>query len=253
MDEPLLLPLLLVAGAGLYAIDTFVLTGAEKRVGEEPPSQSVAATPGEEQAQLDPVKPPIDPHSAHAISVAEGPAASPPTSPPVPEEEEAVAPLPNEETAAAIAPTPPPSFDSAQIEIVKVTSQAAIQEAPSSSAAIIGVAQPGAEAQVVSRNAEWVQIRDPGSQKLGWVHAHLVTPQTEATAAPSQLAATDPGDDAMSAPPEATDAPWDDTVAAPLPAGPKPNLRAKKAGKYGWRKKRGRRGVAFRFKLRRVF
>ena len=46
--KPLLLPLLLVAGAGLYAIDTFVLTGAEKRIGEEPPSQGVAATPGEE-------------------------------------------------------------------------------------------------------------------------------------------------------------------------------------------------------------
>ena len=60
--KPLLLPLLLVAGAGLYGIDTFVLTGAEKRVGEEPPSQSVAATPGEEQAQLDPVTPPIDPN-----------------------------------------------------------------------------------------------------------------------------------------------------------------------------------------------
>ena len=56
-----------------------------------------------------------------------------------------------------------------ETEHIKITSPASIREGPSTSTAIIGVAKQGAEAQVVSRQSEWVQIIDAASKKTGWV------------------------------------------------------------------------------------
>ena len=56
-----------------------------------------------------------------------------------------------------------------QTEHIKITSPASIREGPSTSTAIIGVARQGAEAQVVSRQSEWIQIIDAASKKTGWV------------------------------------------------------------------------------------
>src|SRR4029450_5029479 len=50
---------------------------------------------------------------------------------------------------------------------MKVTSPTSIREGPSVSSAIIGIAHLGAEAQVVSRDSDWVQIIDPDSKKTG--------------------------------------------------------------------------------------
>src|SRR4029079_13952083 len=58
-----------------------------------------------------------------------------------------------------------------QTEHIKITSPASIREGPSTSSAIIGVAKQGAEAQVVSRLSEWVEIIDAASKKTGWVQS----------------------------------------------------------------------------------
>src|SRR5262245_18900261 len=55
-------------------------------------------------------------------------------------------------------------------EFMKVTSPASVREGPSVSSKIIGIAHPGAEAQVVSRDSDWVQIIDPSSNRTGWIH-----------------------------------------------------------------------------------
>jgi SH3-like domain-containing protein len=67
---------------------------------------------------------------------------------------------------------------------MKVRSPASIREGPSTSAAIIGIAQPGAEAQIVSRSTDWVEIIDPASKKTGWIHQSFLAPQEEPAARP---------------------------------------------------------------------
>ena len=56
---------------------------------------------------------------------------------------------------------------------MKVIAPASIREGPSTSTAILGAAQPGANAQVISRQDEWVQIIEPGSKKTGWISVEL--------------------------------------------------------------------------------
>jgi SH3-like domain-containing protein len=60
---------------------------------------------------------------------------------------------------------------------VKVMSPASIRIGPSTSAAILGVAQPGAEAQVVARENDWIEIIDPSSKKTGWIHQSFLAPK----------------------------------------------------------------------------
>lgn len=78
----------------------------------------------------------------------------------------------------------PPNGAVEQPAFMMVTSPASIREGPSTSAAIVGVAQPGAEAQIVSRSTDWVEIIDPGSKKTGWIHESFLAPQAEPASRP---------------------------------------------------------------------
>jgi len=134
-------------------------------------------------------------NSPHAIlPETDPPPASPPQTSSSPSED-AKAP---QSTGDAVAST------GAAPELVTVTAQASIREGPSPAAAILGVAQPGAEAQVISRQAEWRQVIDPRSKKIGWIEASFLTAQSEpATPALSREeidAALDGVGDASSAP-----------------------------------------------------
>ena len=42
----------------------------------------------------------------------------------------------------------------------------------------------GAEAQIVSRSTDWVEIVDPASKKTGWIHQSFVAPQAEPSSRP---------------------------------------------------------------------
>ena len=70
---------------------------------------------------------------------------------------------------------------------------------PSTSAAIVGIAQPGAEAQIVSRSTDWIEIIDPGSKKTGWIHESFLAPQAEPA---SRAVPPEEVDAALSASPE---------------------------------------------------
>src|SRR5262245_34928806 len=63
-------------------------------------------------------------------------------------------PIPTPAAPAASVPEPVPEG----VEYVRVTSAANIRDGPSASTTLLGVAQAGATAQVVSRQEEWVQI-----------------------------------------------------------------------------------------------
>ena len=139
---------------------------------------------------------------------------------------------------------------SPQRERVKVASAANIRSGPSASAAIIGIAHVGAEAEVAAHDSGWVQIIDPASSKTGWIHSKSLVPATAGTPATSPMA--DEGDQAE-LPEEQADA----SVGLPdenatLPTGTKPFARSNNSQKHGWRN-RHRRGLALRFVLRRLW
>jgi uncharacterized protein YraI len=129
-------------------------------------------------------------------------------------------------------------------------SAANVRSGPSASAAIIGIAHVGAEAEVVARDLEWVQIIDPAFSKTGWIHSKSLVPATVGTPATAQL--TGQGGQA-DLPQEQVDA----SVGLPdenatLPTEPRSSAKATKSRKHGWRN-RHRRGLALRFKLRRLW
>ena len=133
-------------------------------------------------------------------------------------------------------------------ERVKVAAVANIRSGPSASAAIIGIAHVGAEAEVAARDLEWVQIIDPASSKTGWIHSRSLVPATAGTSATSPM--PDEGDPAE-LPQEQADA----SVGLPdenamLPTEPNPSVKSNKSPKHGWRH---RRGLALRFALRRLW
>ena len=128
-----------------------------------------------------------------------------------------------------------------QTEHIKVTSPASIREGPSTSAPIIGVAQPGAEAQVVSRQSEWVQIIDAASKKTGWVELSFLElnsqPESQALSKQEIEAALDARDQVDSSAPEIT----------------KPSVGPRKSKKHGSRHSHRKRGYSFRFLFRRAW
>lgn len=128
-----------------------------------------------------------------------------------------------------------------QTEHIRVTSPASIREGPSTSTAIIGVAQPGAEAQVVSRQSEWVQIIDAASKKTGWVESSFLEsnsqPESQALSKQEIEAALDARDEVDSSAPETT----------------KPSMGPRKSQKYGSRHSHRRHGYSFRFLFRRAW
>ena len=67
--------------------------------------------------------------------------------------------------------------DSAQsVEILRVTTTAAIRSAPSLRAKKIGSATAGVELQVLARENAWVHFIDPTSGNQGWVQSSFVAP-----------------------------------------------------------------------------
>ena len=127
----------------------------------------------------------------------------------LPEKDPSPASSPQPSSPSEVAKTPESAGDvgvstDADPELVTVTAQASIRERPSPAAAILGVAQPGAEAQVISRQAEWLRVIDPRSKKIGWIEASFLTPEsTPATPALSREeidAALDSAGDDNSAP-----------------------------------------------------
>jgi uncharacterized protein YgiM (DUF1202 family) len=120
---------------------------------------------------------------------------------------------------------------------MKVTSPTSIREGPSVSSAIIGIAHLGAEAQVVSRDSDWVQIIDPGSKKTGWINQSFLEPS-------SQPASKEEVDAALAAPAPSRS----NSASADRPAYAK-----SRAHKHSWKHKRHRRGFALGFFRRRFW
>jgi hypothetical protein len=156
--------------------------------------------------------------------------------------------VPEATLSEALASEEKESPPSSSRERVRVASAANIHSGPSASGALLGTAQVGAEAEVASRDAGWVQIIDPASGKVGWVNSkHLV---------PAPAGGEQSTSDKVNALPsgEQQAALADEQEAVPLPAAePERSLKSKKKShKYGWRKKRYKRGLALRFVLRRL-
>jgi hypothetical protein len=226
---------LVIAAGAVYAVNTWFQSNTSGLPGDGDKSVGAAnssdANPlrGGDDRQTDYITPPVDASSPHAIV----PGGSP------------LPPSDNAHPRSTIVPEellldgtdpPPPTIDDTQAESVKVTARASIQQGPSPSAPVIGIAHPGAEAQVISRDSEWVQIIDPSSKKTGWVHSRFLEPQTEAGSTSGQVeAALEPADEAARMPP------------------PRPEAALTKPGKHGWKRKRHRRGFALRYRLRRFF
>ena len=128
-----------------------------------------------------------------------------------------------------------------QTEHIKITSPASIREGPSTSTAIIGVAKQGAEAQVVSRQSEWVQIIDAASKKTGWVESSFLElnsqPGSQALSKQKIEAALDAQDETYSSAPETS----------------KPSVGPRKSKKHGSRHSHRKRGYSFRFLFRRAW
>ncbi len=179
---------------GLVFAGRALFFGAEA---EPPEAKSVQATaPAEPLQALSADRLTPSPQgSPHAIAVEEAAspalaktadaktaaATKPAESAPVPSPAETPAPPPapaaagaeNAATATAPAPAAPPD----QPAFMKVTAPAPIREGPTTSAKIVGVAEAGAEAQVLGRASDWVRIVDPASKKTGWIHESFLAPQ----------------------------------------------------------------------------
>ena len=128
-----------------------------------------------------------------------------------------------------------------QTEQIRVTAPASIREGPSASAPIIGVAQPGAEAQVISREAEWVQLIDAASKRTGWIESSFLEsnsqPESKALSKQEIEAALDTRDEVDSSAPEII----------------KPAMGPRKAQKHGSRHIHRKHRYAFRFLFRRAW
>jgi uncharacterized protein YraI len=222
---------ILIVGGVVYAIHTWPLPNTrrlfgdgEKQVGEARSERTMLMPHGEGQ-QTDRLTPPVDANSPHAITVEDASAQTQST-------------LERRELASSASQSTTPNVDGRQIELVKIASRASIQAGPSTSTPIIGIAHPGADAQVISRNSEWAQIIDPGSKKTGWVHSRFLEPQNQVGSTPGQVeAALDQADEAATTP----------------SARPKTSSKSKRSGKHGWKRNRHKRGLALRFRLRRFF
>jgi SH3-like domain-containing protein len=258
-----LFSLLVIGGVFYPAYLFFAAEDAPKPAGKSAVADqgAPAASPkidGVEEAQAannaDALNPAI-PHSRHTVEQAPSPA---------PAEAQPQAPAQTQPQAAAEAPQgpapapqssppkleggAPPSAQSAegspdakpnQPEFVKVTSPASVREGPSASSAIIGIAHPGAEAQVVSRDSDWVQIIDPGSKKTGWIHQSFLAPQAEPASRPVSQEEIDA---ALAAPTESNTASADSESSV-----------KSRSHKHGWKHGRHRHGFAWGFILRRVW
>ncbi len=222
----ILLSLLFVGGV-LYAAQAFFSGGetapssaksvADRGAETSPPAANDAKAPEAQALTAEELAPPPA-NSKHAIAVEQ--AALPAKTAPAGSD-------------ATLAPSPSVAEGRPNPSFVKVTSPASIRVGPSTSAAIIGVAQPGAEAQVVSHSSDWVEIIDPGSKKTGWIHQSFLAPQAE----PSARAVPPLEVDAALATPENDAAGAGDDVL--------PLIKQKKRKHASHRRHRHRHGIAF--------
>ncbi len=138
-------------------------------------------------------------------------------------------------------PTAQATSATEQAEHIKITSPASIREGPSTSTPIIGVARQGTEAQVVSRQSEWVQIIDAASKRTGWVESSFLEsnsqPGSQALSKQEIEAALDARDEADGSAPETS----------------KPSVGPRTSKKHGSRHSHRRRGYSFRFLFRRAW
>jgi SH3-like domain-containing protein len=152
--------------------------------------------------------------------------------------------VPDQDLPTAATPTAPAASVGEPlpnaVEHVRVTSAANIRDGPSATTTLLGVAQAGATAQVVSRQEEWVQIIDPASKKTGWIQSsYLETHDQPGVAALSK----EEIEAAL-----ATSAEADVLASEPSESFAKP----RKSKKQGWKRHR-KRGFAFRRLFRRVW
>jgi len=195
----------------------------------ETPSQAPVQAPAQAQA---PASSPPPQATAEAPAQAPAQAQAPASLPPAPE---ATQPPP----AASVKASPDATPD--QPAFMKVTSPTSIMEGPSVSSAIIGIAHPGAEAQVLSRDSDWVQIIDPGSKKTGWINQSFLEPQVEPS---SQPASREEVEAALAAP-----APSESNDVS----GDRPAYAKLRSNKHSWRQRRHRHGFALGFFRRRFW
>jgi len=189
---------------------------------------------------------PVAPNSPHAITVDQAP---PQATAEAPAQAPAQAQAPASLPPAPEATQPPPAASAEaspdatpdQPAFMKVTSPTSIREGPSVSSAIIGIAHPGAEAQVLSRDSDWVQIIDPGSKKTGWINQSFLEPQAEPS---SQPASREEVEAALAAP-----APSESNDVS----GDRPAYAKSRSNKHGWRQRRHRHGFALGFFRRRFW
>jgi len=178
---------LLVLGGVLYAAHAlFSADDVEPSAAEPAPTGTTVDQVGAQPAKVDDAKAAEDSQALSAEALTPSPADSRHAI----AVEAAPSPAPTETSAApAIISTPgangaaSPNVEPQPAAFMRVTAPASIREGPSTSAAIVGVAQPGAEAQIIARSSDWVEIIDPGSKKTGWIHESFLAP-TESAAPP---------------------------------------------------------------------
>ncbi|MGA7457897.1 MAG: SH3 domain-containing protein [Methyloceanibacter sp.] len=64
----------------------------------------------------------------------------------------------------------PPKSDDAEANWVTPTAYVNLRDAPSPSAAVLGVMAKGAKLRLVSRKRNWVEVDDPATSKTGWIY-----------------------------------------------------------------------------------
>ncbi|MFZ2018745.1 MAG: SH3 domain-containing protein [Methyloceanibacter sp.] len=176
---------LVVIGGVLYAAHAlFSADDVEPSAAQPAPTGTTLDQKGAQPAKIDDAKAAED---AQALS-AEALTPSPADSRHAIAVEGAPSPAPAETSAGPEATSSPgangeasPGPSPQHATFMRVTSPASIREGPSTSAAIVGIAQPGAEAQIVARSSDWVEIIDPGSKKTGWIHQSFLAPTESAS------------------------------------------------------------------------
>ena len=78
--------------------------------------------------------------------------------------------------ASEVVPLPtrrpePPKSDAADANWITPTAYVNLRDAPSPSAAVLGVVAKGTKLRVASRKRGWVEIEDPATSKTGWIYA----------------------------------------------------------------------------------
>jgi hypothetical protein len=217
--------LLSLAAAGLIYAAYASLAESEPEVSPSPAIRSEAETPETPWTKIDPAAQ----DSPHAIVPDELPfTRAPPTSPIEAEKAPSITDLPGTSVTE-------------EIEHVKVIAPASIREGPSNSTAILGVAQPGANAQAISRQDEWVQIIEPGSKKTGWIQSSFLETHDQ----PGLPALSKEEIEAALATPDEPDS---------LRSEPsKPSAKPRKSQKRGWGNSHRKRGFALRRFFRRAW